>query len=351
MPEIPPLRVIQWTTGIVGSSSLRAIIDDPRLELVGVYGHSPHKLGHDAGVIAGRHPVGISVTNDIDALIALGADCVVYMPHWPDLKVLERILRAGSNVVTTARLVNGEHYPGDAGDRLRAAALAGGVTLVGTGMNPMFVPTLALAATAMCRHVRRVSILESLDCVMYGSAGTWEAYGFGGPPDPEAVKAALWRTEPDYRETLDSIARAIGVELDGIDLAVEVAVAVGDRDLGFMTIADGTVAALDATWRGLVDGQTVTELRMVWKLGSMLGFTEEPNWPILHAYRIRVDGDPNVNLKLSFAPEHYETFDIGTTTSMPAVNAIPAVVAAAPGVLFTTDLPLVTARFVPGAAD
>jgi hypothetical protein len=352
MPDVParPLRVIQWTTGIVGSSALRAIIDDPRLELVGVFGHSADKVGRDAGVIAGRDPVGVVVTGDIDALIALRADCVVYMPHWPDIAVLERILRAGSNVVTTARLVNGEHYPDGAGDRLRVAALAGGVTLVGTGMNPMFVPTLALAATAMCRQVRRVSVLESLDCVMYGSAGTWEAYGFGGPADAEAVKAALWRTEPDYRETLDSMARGIGVELDGIDLTVAVAAAVGDRDLGFMTIADGTVAALDATWRGVAGGDTVAELRMVWKLGSMLGFTEEPDWPILHGYRIRVDGDPNVNLRLSFAPERYQTFDIGTTTAMPAVNAIPAVVAAAPGVLSTTDLPLVTARHVPGSS-
>ena len=29
------LRVIQWTTGKVGKMSLRAILDDPRLELVG----------------------------------------------------------------------------------------------------------------------------------------------------------------------------------------------------------------------------------------------------------------------------------------------------------------------------
>jgi 2,4-diaminopentanoate dehydrogenase len=345
-----PLRVIQWTTGIVGGAALRAILDDSRLELVGVYGHSPEKVGQDAGVIAGRDPNGVLVTNDIEELLARRADCVVYMPHWPDLSVLDRILRSGSNVVTTARLVNGEHYPDDAGKRLQSAALAGGATLVGTGMNPMFVPTVALAATAMCRHVRRISVLESLDCVMYGSAGTWEAYGFGGPPDPEVVRAALWRTEPDYRETLDSMARSIGVELDGTELTVKVAAAVGDRDLGFMTIADGTVAALDATWSGSVDNKTVVELRMVWKLGSILGFAEEPNWPVLHAYRIRIDGDPNVNLKLSFAPDDYGSFDIGTTTAMPAVNAIPAVVAAESGVLSTTDLRLVTARHSLGAA-
>jgi hypothetical protein len=344
MSQPAPIRVVQWTTGIVGSSALRAILDDPRIELVGVFGHSADKVGQDAGVIAGRDAIGVTVTDDVDGLIGLHPDCVVYMPHWPDIAILERLLTSGANVVTTARLVNGEHYPEGAGHRLRAAALAGGSTLVGTGMNPMFVPTLALAATAMCRNVRRISILESLDCAMYGSAGTWEAYGFGGPPDRELVKAALLRSEPDYPEALDSLARGIGLELDSIDLVVDVAVADGDRDLGFMAIADGTVSAIDCRWSGIVAGETVVELQMVWRLGSIFGHRDDPEWSILHAYRIRIDGDPNVNLKVSFAPDDFATFDIGTTTAMPAINAILAVVAARPGVLSTAELPLVTAR-------
>jgi hypothetical protein len=339
-----PIRVVQWTSGIVGSSALRAILDDPRLELVGVFAHSPSKVGIDAGAIAGRDPIGVVATDDVDALTALAADCVVYMPHWPDISELERILRSGSNVVTTARLVNGERYPDDAGTRLESAAIAGGATLVGTGMNPMFVPTVAMAATAMCRNVRRISVLESLDCAMYGSAGTWEAYGFGGAPDPDLVKQALLRTEPDYPETLDSMARAIGVELDAVDLEVDLAVAVADRDLGYMTIPAGSVAGLDARWRGRFDGDVVAELRTVWELGGIFGHAQLPRWEILHGYRIRLDGDPNVNLRLSFAPDDFGNFDIGTTTSMPAVNAVPAVVAGPPGVLGVADLPLVTAR-------
>ena len=37
------LRVIQWTTGKVGKLSLRGVLDDPRLELVGVYAYSDEK--------------------------------------------------------------------------------------------------------------------------------------------------------------------------------------------------------------------------------------------------------------------------------------------------------------------
>lgn len=341
-------RVVQWTTGIVGASAIRAILDDNRLELVGVYAYGTAKIGQDAGTLAGRPSVGVLATDDIDALLALKPDCVVYMPHWPDITVLERILRAGINVVTTARLVSGEHYPADAGARLQAAAIAGGVTLVGTGMNPMYVPTLALASTAMCREVQSVRVTESLDCALYASAPMWEGYGFGGPPEKGRLHEILWAAEPDYREALDGLARGIGLELDDYDLVVDFAVAVDDRDLGFMRIAAGTVCGIDATWTGSGDGSAVAVMRTIWTLGSFFGARQQPEWKLLNGYRIDVVGDPNVTLKLSFRPDDFANFDIGTTTAMPAINAIPAVVAAASGVRSITELPIVTARGTSG---
>ncbi|MCX7863879.1 MAG: hypothetical protein N2423_02390, partial [Novosphingobium sp.] len=76
------LRVIQWTTGKVGKLSMRGVLDDPRMELVGVYAWSQDKLGRDAGELCGRPDTvtGIRATNDIDALIATGADTVLYTP-------------------------------------------------------------------------------------------------------------------------------------------------------------------------------------------------------------------------------------------------------------------------------
>jgi 2,4-diaminopentanoate dehydrogenase len=338
------VRVVQWTTGIVGASALRAIIDDDRLELVGVYAHGTEKIGQDAGGLAQRPATGISATGDVDALIALAPDCVVYMPHWPEIALLERILAAGINVVTTARLVSGEHYPDDAGARLQAAALAGGVTLVGTGMNPIYVPALALASTAMCREVSSVRVTESMDCALYASAAMWEGYGFGGRPDTDRLKTILWDAEPDYREALDSLARGIGAEIDIYELQVDCAVAVDDRDLGFMRIEAGTVCGVDATWTGRSAGATVAEMRTIWTLGGMSGAGQEPEWKLLNGYRIDVKGEPNVTVKLAFRPDDFLRFDIGTTTAMPAVNAITAVVAARPGVRSIAELPIVTAR-------
>jgi hypothetical protein len=266
------------------------------------------------------------------------------MPHWPDIDSLVELLAAGINVVTTARLVNGEHYPANAGARLRAAALAGGATLVGTGMNPMYVPAMALASTAMCRNVQRITIHESLDCMGYASAPMWQGYGFGGPPDVDALRENFWRTEPDYQEALGEIARGIGLELDDVSLTVASAVALEDRDLGFMQIDAGTVSGVDLAWTGSFQGNEIAVMRTTWTLGSALGFKQEPEWPILYGYKIKVDGDPNVSLKLAFRPTDLATFDIGTTTAMPAINAVSSVVAAPAGVLSIFELPMVTAR-------
>jgi hypothetical protein len=341
---MPTIRVVQWTTGIVGASALRAILDDPRLELVGVFAHGAEKVGQDAGVLAGRAATGVIATADVRALIDLHPDCVVYMPHWPDVDLLVDLLEAGINVVTTARLVTGEHYPANAGARLRAAALAGGATLVGTGMNPMYVPAMALASTAMCRDVQRITIHESLDCMGYASASMWQGYGFGGPPDVDALHENFWRTEPDYQEALGEIARGIGLALDDVSLTVACGVALEDRDLGFMQISTGTVSGVDLVWSGSCRGSEIAVMRTTWTLGSALGFTQEPEWPILYGYKIKVEGDPNVSLKLAFRPADLATFDIGTTTSMPAINAVTRVVAAKPGIVSIFELPMVTAR-------
>jgi hypothetical protein len=260
--------VVQWTTGIVGSTALRAILDDPSLTLVGVFAHSKEKVGQDAGALAGRPDTGVVATDDVTALLNLTPDCIVYMPHWPDIDLLERLLRAGRNVVTTARLVTGEHFPDSAGDRLRAAALAGGATLVGTGMN---------------RCSFRIS--------------PW--------PRPQCAARCIASRLPSRWTARCTTARTCGPPRQGSE---------------------------------------VSRLRTTWTLGSAFGHKQEAEWQMLYGYDVRIDAEPKVKVNLSFLPQDLESFDIGITTAMPAINAIRAVVAAAPGVLAGTDLPTVTGR-------
>ena len=52
----PTYRVVQWATGNIGSRALRAVIEHPRLDLVGVRVTNPDKVGRDAGALCGTGP-------------------------------------------------------------------------------------------------------------------------------------------------------------------------------------------------------------------------------------------------------------------------------------------------------
>jgi 2,4-diaminopentanoate dehydrogenase len=121
-------RIVQWTTGNVGKRSVQAVVKNPELDLVGCYAWSKDKVGQDVGVLCGIEPLGISATDDVDSLLALAPDCVVYNPMWPDVDELVRILSCGINVVSTAAFITG-HYLGEGRARIITACEQGGSTI------------------------------------------------------------------------------------------------------------------------------------------------------------------------------------------------------------------------------
>src|SRR4051795_10305213 len=94
-------RVAQWATGNIGTRALREVIRDPALDLVGVLVYDPAKRGVDAGELCGEAPMGVLATTDAEAIRALGADCVLYMPRATDLDDVVALLEGGTNIVTT----------------------------------------------------------------------------------------------------------------------------------------------------------------------------------------------------------------------------------------------------------
>ena len=142
-------RVVVWSTGGIGSISIRAIDRRPNLELVGVWVHSPDKVGQDAGVLAHGEPIGVATTNDAEALIGLKPDCVVYAASAPDRDAAAipdyvRFLEAGINVVTTSttHLINPVAYePKEWRDQLADAAKKGQASLYASGSSPASRPT------------------------------------------------------------------------------------------------------------------------------------------------------------------------------------------------------------------
>jgi hypothetical protein len=92
----------------------------------------------------------------------------------------------------------------------------------------------------------------------------------------------------------------------------------------------------------------VIALNARWRKGEHL----DPDWSIEHGYIIDIQGRPCVRTKLEVYPPsdfQAQTFSdfmiLGMImTALPAVNAIPSVCAARPGIVTYLDLPLITAR-------
>jgi hypothetical protein len=337
------VRVVQWTTGNVGKRSVRAVVARPDLELVGCYAWSDDKSGRDVGELCGIDPVGVTATNDVDALLALHPDCVVYNPMWQDVDELVRILESGANVVSTAAFVNGRGL-GAGRDRILAACDKGQSSMFGTGISPGFVELVGIATAGICDRVDKVTIDEASDTTLYDSPATELPCGFGRPiDDPELPGMAASGTAV-FGEAVALVADALGVELDDIVCEPEYAQTTEDVVMDSWTIAAGCVAGVAASWQGRVGDRTVVELNVRWKKGQTL----DPDWPIEEGHVITVDGRPTVRVKVDYLPPpdfeattFAEFMVLGMImTAMPAINAIPLVVAAPPGIVTYNDLPL-----------
>jgi hypothetical protein len=332
---VSTLRVVQWTTGKTGSAAVRGIAAHPGLELVGCYAYSPDKVGKDAGTLAGLAPLGVTATDDVEALLALRPDCVTYMAYRPNFDHLARILEAGVNVVTTMYMLAGEGYGNDVHERLESAAIKGQSSLYATGIYPGHAPMVALAASAMCHRIDRLSVLESLDMSGYANEQMFRAMSIDLPPDDPQAPAMIEANCGSFKEQIRVLAKALGVTLDEIRFTAEFGAANATKDFGFMTIREGHIAGFKGVVSGMSRGRSVIECRFVWKVGDDM----TPNWPVEHGYVLEIEGDPSVRVRLQPMDEH---FDGATTTAMPAVSAIPSVVAAPPGIVNHGELPLVT---------
>ncbi len=337
-----PTRVVQWTTGNVGKESVKAIVANPDLELVGCFAWSDDKVGADVGELVGIEPLGVAATNDVDALLGLQPDCVVYNPMWPSVDELVRILEAGVNVVSTAAFINGRRL-GAERDRLVAACEQGRSSLFGTGVSPGFAELIAITVAGMSSRIDKVTVCETADTTLYDSPDTERLAGFGHPIDHPGLHDMAREGTAVFGEAVAMVADALGVELDEIVCESEFAQTTADLEMASWTIPAGHVAGVAASWQGRRGDRTLIDLNVRWKKGTTL----DPDWVIERdGWVITVDGLPTATATLDFLPppdfvgETIEDFMVigHIITAVPALNAIPSVVAAPPGIVSYPDL-------------
>jgi len=347
------IRVIQWATGGVGKAAIEAIAAHPDLELVGVWVHSDSKVGVDAGELAGIDPLGVAATNDVDALLALGADCIVYAPLLPDEALVCRMLASGANVVTPLGWV----YPAEKHTvALREACAAGGSSLHGTGIHPGGITErFPLMVSALTSRITFVRSEEFSDIRTYGAPDVLrDIMLFGHPPEVSLKSPMVGFLTGGFSQSIRMIADELGFRIDD-DIAStnEVAVATAPIDTPMGVIEPGLVAAQRFSWTATVDGQPVITARVNWLMGEK---DLDPAWEFGEAgerFEVEVQGDPDVTV--TFKGYQPETVEEGlvrnpgiTSTAHHCVSAIPYVVAAGPGIQTYLDLPLIAGRAAPG---
>jgi 4-hydroxy-tetrahydrodipicolinate reductase len=341
-------RVVQWATGNIGTKSLRGVIEHPDMDLVGLVVHSPDKAGRDAGDLCGLAPTGVLATNDLEDVLALAPDCVLYMPQGCDVDALCRLLESGTNVVTT----RGEfHHPPSLDpatrERIEAACAKGGTSIHSTGSSPGFISeAVPIVLTSIQRRLDRLAIEEYADLSERNSPELlFQIMGYGR--DPAAFGTGRWdHGAQSFGPTLRLLADALSLPLDEIVASGEVAVAPAPLDIAAGRIDAGTVAAQRMTVCGRRGGRSLLTFSATWYCGTDL----DPTWDLRPTgWRIEVEGDAPLHVELPF-PVPLERMGETTPgyTANRAVNAVPMVCAAAPGIRTTIDLPQVIARLGDG---
>ena len=340
----PHYRVVQWASGNIGSRALRAVLEHPDLTLAGLYAHTPDKAGRDAGELCGLGPTGVIATHDIDEIVALGADCVLYMPRACDMDDVCRLLASGANVVTT----RGEFHRAASLDpavreRVEPACESGKSSIHSTGSSPGFITeALPLALSSIQRRLDGLIIEEFADLSQRDSPGLlFDVMGFGRPP-AEYDERRLSAVRDSFGPSLHMVADTLSIPLDSVEAEGEVATAPRPIHIAAGTLRPGTVAAQRITVSGLRDGRPLLRFRATWYCATDL----DRAWDLrATGWHVTIDGDAPLDIDLRFpVPLDRMAAMSPSYTANRAVNAVPVLCQASPGIRSTADLPHIVAR-------
>lgn len=342
------LRVAQWATGNIGMRSLHSLIQHPRMTLVGLYVYSEAKAGRDAGELCGLGPMGVKAVQDLETIVAARPDCVLYMPQATQVEELCRLLAAGINVVTT----RGDfHNPGrmdpEHRQRIEQACREGNASIHSTGSSPGFITeALPLVLTSLQRRVDGIHIQEYADVSSRDSPQLlFDMMGFNKAPEEVSSEVRSAYLCQSFGPSLEVLANALGLAFDELDAFGEVACARHAVHMAAGVIEPGKVAAQRTTVRGLRDGRPLVTFAANWFCSDDI----EPHWDLAPTgWNVSVEGDVPLEVTLRFPVplEQWAAVSPGITAHR-AVNAVPYVCEAAPGIRTSVELPQIVSDLRP----
>jgi hypothetical protein len=344
-------RVVVWGTGNVGRPAIRAIAAHRDLELVGVVVANPEKVGRDAGALAGIENLGVPATDDTGVALSDDVDAVVYaatadtrpMEAYLDL---ERLLRAGRNVVSTSfyPLLHPASAPAELMGMLDPAMVAGNSSVFVSGIDPGWaLDILPGLVSGVGAGITEIRAQEIFNYALYDQPDVVRnMIGLGGPMDrlPQMLEeiSLMMVWAPMVRVLAD----ILEVELDTVTTSVERRPLTRTIDVpGMGVFEEGTLGAFRFEVTGVVQGHPLLVVEHVTRIDDDCA----PDWqqPTMPGgeHRIVMSGHPHLEINVH-GTEPGEPGAAGGGNASAAnrvVNAIPAVCAAPAGALSPLDLP------------
>lgn len=351
-----PYKLMVWGPGRMGGLCIWEIANSPALELVGLRVYSDGKNGVDAGELIGIAPMGVKASNDVDALLKIDCDCIVYAAHDngsydTDDEIL-KLLAAGKNIVTMLPYQNAHLFrEPEFVAKLEAACKAGGSTFYAGGIDPDLISNrILLGLTGGCSDVKSVKLQEHWDCTDAGkrSPEQLKYVGFGmAPADAQKVVMTQVIAANFTKAIVYTAEKVLGVKYDRVKESHDYIPTPVDIHEPFF-IAAGTVGRITHRMEGFVDA-----------IGSKPFFTIEYHWLIGDGmlpegiqpgqyYVATIEGRPSMRMTLDFKVSHENNerfYKLGNldvepayvATLTPCIQAIPHVCAAPAGIMPSFD--------------
>jgi 4-hydroxy-tetrahydrodipicolinate reductase len=330
-----PVKVLVVGTGQMGSGIARFVLEKRGLALVGACARRSSRAGIDVGSAIGLgRGIGIEVATDLAATIER---C---RPHVAIQATCSKLVDAADEIATLA--AGGVHVISIAEEmafpratspelavHLHQQAIDNGVCILGTGINPGFVlDLLVIALSGVCCHVDRIRATRVNDLSPYGPS-VLRSQGVGLTPEAfrRGVEDESVVGHVGFSESLHMIGAALGWEIERIEQTREPIVSSVVRETAFVRVAPGLVAGCHHTAVAFVGGRPAISLIHPQQVHPELEGVETGD-------SIEILGTPDV--RMAGTPE----IPGGTGTIALAVNSIPLVLGASPGLYSTAELPV-----------
>ncbi len=329
-----PVRVIQYGVGPIGAGIVRLMLEKPGIQIVGAVDSDPAKAGKDLGQVAGvGRDLGVVVSAEARPVLRAGADVVIHTTSSYLAQVKDQLiecLEARINVDSTCEELA---YPWrkhpKLSEQLDSCAADNKVSLLGIGVNPGFaMDKLVLTLATVCQKVTGVEVRRVVNASKrrlplqkkVGAGMTVEEF--------RAQVAAGVIKHHGLPESAAMIADSLGLPVERIEETIEPVIAAQPVKTEFLEAQAGRVAGVHQVARAYAGNQENIFLELKMYVGA-----EEP----VDAISIR--GLPDLNMQIPGGIHG----DLATAAV--AVNCIPAVIEARPGLLTARDIPMC---FFPG---